>query len=145
MFKEHFLFSFALLLVHSGGGFFLSLSLQQFIDFRMFCNILQEACQNYIRVLTMTTPGILLACGTNSFRPMCHFYNITGSEYHIEKSKPGQALCPYGPQHNSTSVFVGELSAVVEIYFLIRKLHCLELNSVWLNNWSLNCISASLI
>lgn len=56
----------------------------------------------------MTTPGILLACGTNSFRPMCHFYNITGSEYHIEKSKPGQALCPYGPQHNSTSVFVGK-------------------------------------
>ncbi|CRK93680.1 CLUMA_CG007209, isoform A [Clunio marinus] len=65
-----------------------------------------EECQNYIRVLTMTTPGILLACGTNSFRPMCHFYNITSSESHIEKSKPGQALCPYGPHHNSTSVFV---------------------------------------
>lgn len=71
----------------------------------------QEACQNYIRVLTMTTPGILLACGTNSFRPLCHYYNITGSEYHIDKSKPGQALCPYGPQHNSTSVFVGEYSS----------------------------------
>jgi semaphorin 6 len=70
--------------------------------------LLQEACQNYIRVLLMTTPGILLACGTNSFRPMCHYYNITGSDYHIEKQKPGQALCPYGPQHNSTSVFVGE-------------------------------------
>lgn len=71
--------------------------------------IKQESCQNYIRILTITTPGVLLACGTNSYRPMCHFYNITGSKYHIEKTKPGQALCPYGPKHNSTSVFVGKL------------------------------------
>lgn len=68
----------------------------------------QESCQNYIRILTITTPGTLLACGTNSYRPMCHYYNITGSKYHLEKAKPGQALCPYGPKHNSTSVFVGE-------------------------------------
>jgi hypothetical protein len=69
----------------------------------------QESCQNYIRILTVTTPGTLLACGTNSYRPMCHYYNVTGNKYHLEKAKPGQALCPYGPKHNSTSVFVGEL------------------------------------
>lgn len=69
---------------------------------------LQESCQNYIRILTITTPGMLLSCGTNAYRPMCHYYNITGSKYHLEKAKPGQAMCPYGPKHNSTFVFVGK-------------------------------------
>lgn len=75
---------------------------------------MQESCQNYIRILTITTPGSLLACGTNAFRPMCHYYNVTGSKYHLEKAKPGQALCPYGPKHNSTSVFVGEFKKNIE-------------------------------
>lgn len=82
---------------------------------------LQESCQNYIRILTITTPGSLLACGTNAFRPMCHYYNVTGNKYHLEKAKPGQALCPYGPKHNSTSVFVGELISLRKLN-LIRKL-----------------------
>jgi hypothetical protein len=82
-------------------------------------SFLQESCQNYIRILTITTPGILLACGTNSYRPMCNYYNITGSKYHLEKSKHGQALCPYGPKHNSTSVFVGKfiISLLFNHYF----------------------------
>lgn len=84
---------------------------------------LQESCQNYIRILTSTTPGSILACGTNAFRPMCHYYNVTGSKYHLEKAKPGQALCPYGPKHNSTSVFVGELILLLQKLNLIRKLH----------------------
>jgi len=114
----------------------------------------------------MTTPGILLACGTNSFRPLCHFYNITGSKYHLEKSKPGQALCPYGPKHNSTSVFVGKslpslyyhyLAASNDVKHKVRnrwvlrkirllfspnpdeKQNCTSLESrKWSNNWCLS-------
>lgn len=56
----------------------------------------------------MPTSGRLFVCGTNSFRPLCHLYNINSSNYTLETEKPGQALCPYDPKHNSTSVFVGE-------------------------------------
>ncbi|KAL7041760.1 hypothetical protein ACKWTF_000880 [Chironomus riparius] len=66
----------------------------------------EESCQNYIRILTITNPGTLLACGTNAYRPVCHYYNTTGLKYVLEKNKAGQAMCPYGPKHNSTSVFV---------------------------------------
>lgn len=107
---------------------------------------LQEACQNYIRVMVLTSPGTLLACGTNSFRPMCHYYNISGNDYHLEKSKPGQAMCPYGPQHNSTTVFVGECPPE-----LIRKLQQSRValrrcffSFFWLNNWSVNCSKLSI-
>jgi len=70
--------------------------------------VFQESCQNYIRILTITQPGTLLACGTNAYRPVCHYYNTTGTKYVLEKNKAGQAMCPYGPKHNSTSVFVGK-------------------------------------
>ena len=57
----------------------------------------------------MPTAGKLFVCGTNSFRPSCHLYNInSSSNYTLETEKPGQALCPYDPKHNSTSLFVGE-------------------------------------
>jgi semaphorin 6 len=55
----------------------------------------------------MPTPDRLMVCGTNSFRPMCHVFQIN-SNYTLEKEKPGQALCPYDPHHNSTAVFVGK-------------------------------------
>lgn len=68
----------------------------------------QSSCQNYIRVLVTPTPGRLMVCGTNSFRPMCHTYEITANNYTRVLEKPGQALCPYDPHHNSTAVFVGK-------------------------------------
>lgn len=70
--------------------------------------ILQEGCQNYIRILVMQSPGRLFVCGTNSFRPLCRLYKIDSSNYTKETEKPGQAICPYDPKHNSTYVFVGE-------------------------------------
>lgn len=67
------------------------------------------------------TPGRLMVCGTNSFRPMCHTYEITASNYSRVLEKPGQALCPYDPHHNSTAVFVGEyknFSFTIKIIYL---------------------------
>ncbi|XP_055903183.1 semaphorin-1A isoform X3 [Eupeodes corollae] len=64
-----------------------------------------EACQNYIRILVVTSPGRLLVCGTNSFRPECTSYVINANNYSLEATKSGQAVCPYDPKHNSTSVF----------------------------------------
>ncbi|KAG8232770.1 hypothetical protein J437_LFUL012909 [Ladona fulva] len=52
------------------------------------------------------TPGKYLVCGTNSFKPICREYSFQGGTYTMDKEKPGQALCPYDPQHNSTAVFV---------------------------------------
>lgn len=75
--------------------------------FLLFCNS-QDLCQNYIRVLALPTPGTLIGCGTNAFRPMCRMYGINGNSYSIESEKPGQAVCPYDPAHNSTAVFVGK-------------------------------------
>ncbi|XP_034474317.1 semaphorin-1A isoform X2 [Drosophila innubila] len=64
----------------------------------------EEACQNYIRIMVVPSPGRLFVCGTNSFRPMCNTYVINDSNYTLEATKNGQAVCPYDPRHNSTSV-----------------------------------------
>ncbi|GJQ84422.1 Sema-1a [Trypoxylus dichotomus] len=66
----------------------------------------EENCQNYIRIMAKTAQGRLLVCGTNSFKPVCREYNILNGNYTIEKEKPGQALCPYDPHHNSTAIYV---------------------------------------
>lgn len=71
----------------------------------------QDLCQNYIRVLALPTPGTLLGCGTNAFRPLCRVYGINGNSYSVESEKPGQAVCPYDPAHNSTAVYVGKCFA----------------------------------
>lgn len=71
----------------------------------------------------MPSPGRLLVCGTNSFRPMCHVYQINANNYTLETEKSGQAVCPYDPQHNSTAVFVGWFSAYlfkIETFFKIK-------------------------
>lgn len=34
----------------------------------------EDECQNYIRLLFQTSPGKLLVCGTNSFKPLCRNY-----------------------------------------------------------------------
>lgn len=68
----------------------------------------QENCQNYIRIMARTNQGNLLLCGTNSFKPVCREYGILPGNYTMEKEKPGQAVCPYDPHHNSTAIYVGE-------------------------------------
>lgn len=49
-------------------------------------------------------------CGTNAFKPLCREYNVLNGNYTVESEKPGQAVCPYDPQHNSTAIYVGEYS-----------------------------------
>ncbi|XP_035777828.1 semaphorin-1A-like [Anopheles albimanus] len=66
----------------------------------------EDVCQNYIRVLAVPSQGTLMSCGTNAFRPLCRIYSINGNNYSVESEKPGQAMCPYDPTHNSTAVFV---------------------------------------
>ncbi|XP_075214957.1 semaphorin-1A-like [Lycorma delicatula] len=69
----------------------------------------EENCQNYIRILAQIGPGRLLVCGTNSFKPLCREYTIQTGSYTLEKEKPGQAVCPYDPHHNSTAVYVDDV------------------------------------
>ncbi|CAH1364920.1 unnamed protein product [Tenebrio molitor] len=66
----------------------------------------EENCQNYIRIMAKTAAGRLLLCGTNAFKPVCREYNILNGNYTMEKEKPGQAVCPYDPHHNSTAIYV---------------------------------------
>lgn len=73
----------------------------------MFYFLFQENCQNYIRIMSKTSTGNLLVCGTNSFKPVCREYNINNGHYAVEKEKVGQAVCPYDPHHNTTAIYVG--------------------------------------
>ncbi|TDG49953.1 hypothetical protein AWZ03_003729 [Drosophila navojoa] len=72
----------------------------------------EEACQNYIRIMVVPSPGRLFVCGTNSFRPMCNTYVINESNYTLEATKNGQAVCPYDPRHNSTSVLADAIKTL---------------------------------
>lgn len=77
-------------------------------------------------------------CGTHSFKPLCREYSIgvcfisfsfisvekvsdlidanfyvssfylQSGSYNFVREKPGQAVCPYDPLHNSTAVYVGK-------------------------------------
>lgn len=78
----------------------------------------QESCQNYVRILAQPSSDRLLVCGTNSFRPMCHLYQINASSYTLETEKSGQAIVPYDPQHNSTAVYVGKLYYFSTVYII---------------------------
>ncbi|XP_066142408.1 semaphorin-1A isoform X1 [Euwallacea fornicatus] len=66
----------------------------------------EENCQNYIRIMAKSAPTRLLLCGTNAFKPICREYNVLSKNYTVEKEKPGQAVCPYDPHHNSTAIYV---------------------------------------
>lgn len=66
----------------------------------------EENCQNYMRIMAKTAAGGLLVCGTNSFKPLCRDYVIHNGNYTVAKEKPGQAVCPYDPHHNSTAIYV---------------------------------------
>lgn len=43
----------------------------------------------------------------------------------MEKEKPGQAVCPYDPHHNSTAIYVGKCVFIkysLQTYFIYLKL-----------------------
>ncbi|KAF7287498.1 hypothetical protein GWI33_001459 [Rhynchophorus ferrugineus] len=65
----------------------------------------EEECQNYIRLLFYTSPGKLLVCGTNSFKPLCRNYAYKNGNYFFEKESEGIGVCPYDPNHNSTAIY----------------------------------------
>lgn len=70
----------------------------------------EEKCQNYVRILAKSGNNNLLVCATNAYKPLCRDYIIQAGNYTVENEKPGQARCPYDPQHNSTFVYLnGEL------------------------------------
>ncbi|KAL1492772.1 hypothetical protein ABEB36_010971 [Hypothenemus hampei] len=62
-------------------------------------------CQNYIRLLFKISPGRLLVCGTNSFKPLCRNYVYKNGKYIMEKESEGIGVCPYDPNHNSTAIY----------------------------------------
>lgn len=66
----------------------------------------REVCQNYIRVLAKKSDTVILVCGTNSYRPRCRDYTLSpDGEYVMKEEKPGEGLCPFDPNHNSTAIF----------------------------------------
>ncbi|XP_055530675.1 semaphorin-1A isoform X2 [Wyeomyia smithii] len=67
-----------------------------------------QDCQNYIRVYARVGANRIMLCGTNSYKPLCRYYNVLPSDGAIiYDSNEMEALgrCPYNPLHNSTYVY----------------------------------------
>ncbi|CAG9838612.1 unnamed protein product [Diabrotica balteata] len=64
--------------------------------------------------MAKTSTGKLLLCGTNAFKPICREYNILTKNYTSAKEKPGQAVCPYDPHHNSTAIYVADTQTTIQ-------------------------------
>ncbi|XP_029804509.1 semaphorin-6C isoform X4 [Suricata suricatta] len=65
---------------------------------------LTDECHNYIRVLVPWDSQTLLACGTNSFSPVCRSYGITSLQQEGEELS-GQARCPFDATQSNVAVF----------------------------------------
>ncbi|XP_052587055.1 semaphorin-6C isoform X1 [Peromyscus californicus insignis] len=65
---------------------------------------LTDECYNYIRVLVPWDSQTLLACGTNSFSPMCRSYGITSLQQEGEELS-GQARCPFDASQSNVAIF----------------------------------------
>ncbi|XP_022669561.1 semaphorin-1A-like isoform X2 [Varroa destructor] len=82
----------------------------------------EEACHNYIRVIAKKAHDRVLVCGTNAYKPKCRDYALlptgkssghnshtqrgaSNGEFSLTEEKPGEGLCPYDPNHNSTFTF----------------------------------------
>ncbi|XP_055459808.1 semaphorin-6C isoform X5 [Psammomys obesus] len=65
---------------------------------------LTDECYNYIRVLVPWDSQTLLACGTNSFSPMCRSYRITSLQQEGEELS-GQARCPFDATQSNVAIF----------------------------------------
>ncbi|XP_063803059.1 semaphorin-6C isoform X2 [Pseudophryne corroboree] len=64
----------------------------------------QEECYNYIKVLVPKNDQTFIACGTNSFNPMCRNYKIKTLEQEGEEFN-GQARCPFDAKQASVALF----------------------------------------
>lgn len=65
---------------------------------------LTDECYNYIRVLVPWDSQTLLACGTNSFSPVCRSYGVTSLQQEGEDLS-GQARCPFDATQSNVAVF----------------------------------------
>uniref|UniRef100_A0A8C2QRW6 Semaphorin-6C n=1 Tax=Capra hircus TaxID=9925 RepID=A0A8C2QRW6_CAPHI len=65
---------------------------------------LTDECYNYIRVLVPWDSQTLLACGTNSFSPVCRSYGVTSLQQEGEELS-GQARCPFDATQSNVAVF----------------------------------------
>ncbi|XP_078526774.1 semaphorin-6C isoform X2 [Lissotriton helveticus] len=65
---------------------------------------LQDECYNYIKVLVLKSDRSLLACGTNSFNPMCRSYKIDSLQQEDEEIN-GQARCPFDAKQHNVALF----------------------------------------
>lgn len=65
---------------------------------------LTDECYNYIRVLVPSDSQTLLACGTNSFSPVCRSYGIASLQQEGEELS-GQARCPFDATQSNVAVF----------------------------------------
>ncbi|XP_075048133.1 semaphorin-6C isoform X2 [Mixophyes fleayi] len=66
----------------------------------------QQECYNYIKVLVPKNDQTLIACGTNSFNPMCRNYKIKTLEQEGEEFN-GQARCPFDAKQANVALFAG--------------------------------------
>ncbi|XP_022692617.1 semaphorin-1A-like isoform X2 [Varroa jacobsoni] len=112
-----------------------SLSVQQRIEWRpsendtkrcrLYCKQ-EDECHNYIRIIVRKSDDRLLICGTNAYKPKCREYVIMSKqtltlspkaetplnkrhlfdvEFKVAEEMPGEGLCPYDANHNSTYTF----------------------------------------
>ncbi|XP_069505930.1 semaphorin-6C isoform X2 [Ambystoma mexicanum] len=65
---------------------------------------LQDECYNYIKVLVPKSDRSLLACGTNSFNPMCRSYKMDSLQQEDEEMN-GQARCPFDAKQHNVALF----------------------------------------
>ncbi|KAM5256328.1 semaphorin-6C isoform 2-T2 [Ctenodactylus gundi] len=63
-----------------------------------------DECYNYIRVLVPWDSQTLLACGTNSFSPVCRSYGVTSLQQEGEELS-GQARCPFDATQSNVAIF----------------------------------------
>ncbi|XP_042542728.1 semaphorin-4D-like [Dipodomys spectabilis] len=78
----------------------------------------ETECLNYVRVLHQFTSTFLYVCGTNAFKPLCQFLNLTAFDF-LWIKKDGRGKCPFDPTHTYTSTMVdGELYAGTTYNFL---------------------------
>ncbi|CAH2327159.1 semaphorin-6C isoform X2 [Pelobates cultripes] len=66
----------------------------------------QDECYNYIKVLVPKNDQTLIACGTNSFNPMCRSYKIKTLDQEGEDFN-GQARCPFDAKQANVALFAG--------------------------------------
>ncbi|CAH6919141.1 Sema6c [Phodopus roborovskii] len=86
---------------------------------------LTDECYNYIRVLVPWDAQTLLACGTNSFSPVCRSYGITSLQQEGEELS-GQARCPFDATQSNVAIFaephfVYALEHGDHVYFFFRE------------------------